>query len=122
MRDYIPLAYEVREQTLEEAEQRRAAASATAQKLIDDRLAREAEQAAARDRLDAERGAAELDAYRTEARASMRASGGSSADFERLWPELRGDYLKARALQRMGARERRAEEMYRKMGGRASQR
>jgi hypothetical protein len=59
--------------------------------------AREEREAAARAeqaRRDAERGQLELDHYRDQARAAILSSGGTSADFERLWPDLRAAYLK----------------------------
>ena len=117
MRNFIPFADGISTISPAEDARRQKAASDAARQLIDELRAKEAEQAAARDRLDAERGQAELDGYRTEARASMRASGGSSADFDRLWPELKSDHLKARALERLGAKGRRVQELYERMTG-----
>jgi hypothetical protein len=123
MRDYIPLSHEVREQTPQEIEQRRAAASAASQKLIDDRIKREAAQQAARDAADRERGAAELGAYRERSLAAVLAAGGTPSDFEqRVWPDMKAEYLKARAVEGMTARERRVEELYQRMKGGGPQR
>ncbi len=73
---------------------------------VEARLAREDEQRAEQARLDAERGAAELDAYRDQARAAILGSGGTSADFERLWPELRSAHLKDTAESKLTSQQR----------------
>jgi hypothetical protein len=73
---------------------------------IKDREQREAEARAERERIAAEQGAAELDAYRERARAAVLSSGGSSADFEKTWPDLKLEWLKEQARSRMTHHER----------------
>ncbi len=73
---------------------------------VEARLAREDEQRAEQARRDAERGQLELDHYRGQARAALLSSGGTSADFERLWPELRAEHLKETAESKLTAQQR----------------
>ncbi len=72
---------------------------------VEARLAREDEQRAEQARRDAERGQLELDSYRDQARAAILGSGGTSADFERLWPELRAEHLKETAESKLTSQQ-----------------
>jgi len=82
---------------------------------VEARLAREDEQRAERERLAQERGQLELDHYRGQARAALLSSGGTSADFERLWPELRAEHLKETAESKLTAQQRLIEQTKREM-------
>jgi hypothetical protein len=84
----------------------REAETARINRAVDARLAQEAAARAARERSAAESGEAELDAYKSAARAALLGSGGSAGDFERLWPELRSARLKAQADSKLGAQDR----------------
>jgi membrane protein involved in colicin uptake len=115
MRDYLPLAGEVRMLTPADEERRRRIESERARELIERRHKEEAEREQARVAAERERGAAELDLYETQARESVLASGGTAENFRRLWPDLKSRYLADRAVERMGARERRVSELYARM-------
>jgi hypothetical protein len=112
---YIPHRDEITYVTKQDDERRRKAESDRAAKLIADRKAREAEQEKARETAAREQGRQELERYETEARASLLASGGSAADFARIWPDLKASYLKEKALERMSSKERRAAAMYERL-------
>jgi hypothetical protein len=107
----IPMANEISVLTPADMERQRRVDSERAARMISDRKAKEAERERARIAAEREQGAAELDAYREQARAALLASGGTSADFEREWPTLKGEYLRRRATERMTAKERRVAEI-----------
>jgi len=91
------------------------AETARIERAVEAREAREADARAKQAQLDAEHGAAELESYREQARAAILGSGGSAADFERLWPELRAARLKDQAESRLTAHGRLIEKTKREM-------
>jgi hypothetical protein len=101
--------------TKEELARAREAETARLAMAIADREAKEAAARAERERIAAEQGAAELDAYRERARAAILSSGGSAADFEKSWPDLKLEYLKEQARSRMTHHERLVEQTKQEM-------
>jgi len=88
----------------------RAAETARINRAVEARLEQEAAARAEQARLAAEHGARELETYREAARGAILGSGGSAADFERLWPELRSARLKGQAETKLTAHDRLVEQ------------
>jgi hypothetical protein len=101
--------------TPQQLEQEARARAERQQAAITARQQREADHQAAREKAERDQGAAELEAYREQALNAYLASGGTSADWLKNWDVLKGDYLRDRAKERMGARERKVAEMVQKM-------
>jgi hypothetical protein len=107
----IPMSHEISVVTPADIERQRRVEQARAAKLIEDRKRREQERERARIDAEREAGREALEAYEAEVRASVLASGGSEADFSRLWPDLKARYLAEKAAERMTARKRRVAEI-----------
>lgn len=86
---------------------------------IEQRKKDQAERARQREQDELERGQAALTEYRERCRASWRASGGTDAEFEREWPRIKADHLRAQVADGKTPQERlveRAIEGYRRSG------
>jgi len=75
-------------------------------KAVEAHQAQEAAAAAERERSDAERGTLELADYREAASAAWLGSGGTRAEFNDAWPELKRRYLTEQADSKLSATER----------------
>jgi len=80
--------------------------AARTQAAIDARLKQEADARADVARRQAEQGAAELDAYREQARSAFLSSGGSVSEFVDAWPGLRREHLVEQARERVTLSQR----------------
>ena len=84
-------------------------------KAVDARKREEAEAKAARERALHELGAAALAEYEESCRQNVLRSGGTAADFARVWPDLKADYLKRRAAEGPAILERAKDELRERM-------
>jgi len=83
-----------------------AAETSRVNRAVEARVAREAAAAAEREAAQAAVGAAELSDYREHARAAWLGSGGSAAEFNDSWPELKRRHLSELAVSKLSAHDR----------------
>ena len=84
----------------------RAAEAARINRAVAARLEQEASARATLERIDAERGARELEAYHARARAAWLGSGGTASEFNDAWPELKRRHLTAQTVEGLTATDR----------------
>jgi hypothetical protein len=92
----LPWASDIRTVSQRDQERQQKAESAKAEALIEKFNREKAEREAARERVQIERGQADLEAERQRRLAAWTHAGGTEADFNRAWPDLRVEYLKGK--------------------------